>query len=843
MSSLLNKLLSLLTIRRKEYLTIDRDFNILETSMGIQRFAESPEEVKKGQDVRLSFPELLGLEEILLDILEGRQMNFEIQGITRISEQGNPIYIDLCIVKSHIDEGSNHYLIIVLEEVTERMILEQNLVQSSNEKSLLLSALTASKAYIETIIVSMVDALIVTTPSGIIKTINQATQHLFGYSEAELIGQSISMLTREDGVLLTATQPPLFFQEALKVVEVICQAKTGEKLAIAFSCSAIQTDVEGIQNYIYVGRDVTERQRSQKRLAVQYATTRIMSESATPGEAIPKILQVIGENLLWDLGEFWTIEDEQERGGEGGRQWNEQEDMTQPFPQNDYSQTFTARRFAANRSPSEQLPQALVPSSLQLQSPTPQLRCQATWAKPSPSISAFIQKSRQTALAPGVGLAGHVWASAQQAQGQIASGYWSSNIVEDRHFLRSEPAALAGLHGAFAIPIPSDGEVLGVITFFSCEKQPRDEFLLQMMVGIGSQLGQFIKRKQAEAALAESEERYRDLFENATDLIQSCALNGQFLYVNRAWRETLGYSEEQVYRMNLFDILHPDCTVSCLERLSRAMGGEKIEQIQAAFISQNGTKISVEGNINCKFVAGKPVATRAIFRDITQRLQAEEALRYQQAQTERLLLNILPEPIADRLKHDTRTIAEDFAEVSVMFADIVGFTQIAARLPPIELINVLNQVFSAFDRLSEKHGLEKIKTVGDAYMVVGGLPMRRTDHAEAIAEMALDMQAALRQFRQETGKDFNIRIGINTGPVVAGVIGIKKFSYDLWGDTVNIASRMESHGLAGEIQVTAATYERLQEQYLLEKRGIILVKGKGEMTTYFLKGRKVTGRG
>ena len=775
MSSLLNKLLSLLTIRRKEYLTIDRDFNILETSMGIQRFAESPEEVTKGQDVRLGFPELLGLEEILLDILEGRQINFEIQAIARTSEAGNSIYVDICIIKNHIDEDLNPYLIIFLEEVTERMILEQNLVQSSNEKSLILSALTASKAYIETIIVSMADALIVTTPSGIIKTINRATQHLFGYSEEELVGQPISILTREDSVLLAATQPPLLFQEALNVVEVICQTQTGEKLAIAFSCSAIQTDVEGVQNYIYVGRDVTERQRSQKRLAVQYATTRILSESATPSEAIPKILQAIGENLLWDLGEFWTVE---------------------------------------------------------VQNSTLQLRCVDTWVRPSLSISEFIEKSRQTILVPTVGLAGHVW--------DIASGYWSFDIVEDIHFLRSDQAAIAGLHGAFAVPIQSDGEVLGVITFFSCEKQPRDEFLLQVMVGIGSQLGQFIKRKQAEAALAESEERYRDLFENATDLIQSCDLNGQFLYVNRAWRETLGYSEAQVYRMNLLDILHPDCKAACLESLSRAIGGEKIEQIQAAFISQNGTKISVEGNINCKIVAGKPVATRAIFRDITQRLQAEEALRYQQAQTERLLLNILPEPIADRLKHDTRTIAENFAQVSVMFADIVGFTQIAARLRPIELINLLNQVFSTFDRLSEKHGLEKIKTVGDAYMVVGGLPVRRPDHAEAIAEMALDMQAAITKFCREMGNEFNIRIGINTGPVVAGVIGIKKFSYDLWGDTVNIASRMESHGVPGKIHVTTATYERLQEQYLFEKRGVIQVKGKGEMTTYFLQDRKVT---
>jgi PAS domain S-box-containing protein len=328
------------------------------------------------------------------------------------------------------------------------------------------------------------------------------------------------------------------------------------------------------------------------------------------------------------------------------------------------------------------------------------------------------------------------------------------------------------------------------------------------------------------------------LFENATDLIQSCALNGQFLYVNRAWRETLGYSEAQVQQMNLFDIIHPDSKAKSLEIFSRVISGERIAQVQASFITKRGKKISVEGNINCKYIAGKPVATRAIFRDITERLQAEEALRHQQQQTQRLLLNILPEPIADRLKQETSTIAEDFAEVSVMFADIVGFTQMASSLSPIELIDLLNQVFSAFDRLSEKHDLEKIKTVGDAYMVVGGLPMRRADHAEAIAEMALDIQSAIAQFREETGKDFNIRIGINTGPVVAGVIGIKKFSYDLWGDTVNIASRMESHGIPGQIQVTAATYERLREQYLFKERGAIQVKGKGEMTTYFLIGRK-----
>src|SRR2546430_2840354 len=151
---------------------------------------------------------------------------------------------------------------------------------------------------------------------------------------------------------------------------------------------------------------------------------------------------------------------------------------------------------------------------------------------------------------------------------------------------------------------------------------------------------------------------------------------------------------------------------------------------------------------------------------------------------------------------------------------------------------MLNNVCSAFDRLAERHGLEKIKTVGDAYMVVAGLPTPRADHAEAMAEMALDMQAEITRLAAERGREFQLRIGINTGPVVAGVIGLKKFAYDLWGDTVNVASRMESHGVPGRIQVTPDTYARLRDRYQFEERGRIAVKGKGEMTTYFLLRRQ-----
>ena len=210
-------------------------------------------------------------------------------------------------------------------------------------------------------------------------------------------------------------------------------------------------------------------------------------------------------------------------------------------------------------------------------------------------------------------------------------------------------------------------------------------------------------------------------------------------------------------------------------------------------------------------------------------------LQYEQEKSERLLLNILPKPVADRLKQSPEAIAERFDDVTVLFADIVGFTSLSAQISPEELVGMLNKVFSLFDGLADKHGLEKIKTIGDAYMAVAGLPMPRPDHTEAIANMALDMQSELSQVADGA---LAVRIGLHTGPVVAGVIGQKKFSYDLWGDTVNLASRMESHGLPGRIQVSAETYQRLQPHYRLEPRGVTEVKGKGELTTYWLISRR-----
>jgi class 3 adenylate cyclase len=206
--------------------------------------------------------------------------------------------------------------------------------------------------------------------------------------------------------------------------------------------------------------------------------------------------------------------------------------------------------------------------------------------------------------------------------------------------------------------------------------------------------------------------------------------------------------------------------------------------------------------------------------------------------SERLLLNVLPAPIADRLKSGEGLIVDRFDAVSVLFADIVGFTSLSSRIAPEELVSMLNELFSEFDKLAEKHGLEKIKTIGDAYMVVAGIPMPVANHAQAITRMALDMLKVIDVFSVKHKSDLTIRIGIHTGPVVAGVIGQKKFIYDLWGDTVNTASRMESHGVPGRIHVTSATQAQLVDAFELQARDPIEIKGKGKMQTYLVVGAR-----
>jgi adenylate cyclase len=223
-----------------------------------------------------------------------------------------------------------------------------------------------------------------------------------------------------------------------------------------------------------------------------------------------------------------------------------------------------------------------------------------------------------------------------------------------------------------------------------------------------------------------------------------------------------------------------------------------------------------------------------------QRQDALTALQIAQDQAESLLLNVLPRPIAERLRAEPETIADQFTSASILFADVVDFTRRSEQLTPADVVGILDHLFSHFDMLAERYAVEKIKTIGDAYMVAAGVPSPRPDHARALALMALDMIDAMRSHDGVGHLDLELRVGINSGPVVAGVIGRKRFLYDLWGDAVNTASRMESSGTPGRIQITRATYELIGDEFVCEPRGTIPIKGKGEMETWYLIERRTT---
>lgn len=223
---------------------------------------------------------------------------------------------------------------------------------------------------------------------------------------------------------------------------------------------------------------------------------------------------------------------------------------------------------------------------------------------------------------------------------------------------------------------------------------------------------------------------------------------------------------------------------------------------------------------------------------VHQKNRAYALLDEEQKKSERLLLNVLPKEIAPVLKSGIETIADRFGSASILFADVVDFTRLSVQMAPEEMVDLLNYIFTHFDSLVEKYGLEKIRTIGDNYMVASGVPRPRHDHAQAIAKLALDMVDYIDTLAPRNGRRIGFRIGINSGPVVAGVIGRHKFQYDIWGDTVNTASRMESHGLAGKIQITRATQELINNEFVFEPRGTMEIKGKGNMETWFLVQRR-----
>lgn len=474
---LLNKLLSL---RRIEYLAVDRQLKIQETSLKIKEFAERPEQVETGKDARDCFPELIGMESIINEIFEEKRQNFNLKSITRVLNDGSHLYLDLYIFSDR-EQPNGERLIIFCEDVTDSMAAKQNIVQAASESNIKVDYLSNARDYIDKIINLLGDVLLVTTASGTIKKVNQAARHLFGYTESELIGKSISAIAPNSELLSQFSQLPAEQKSELwHQVQVVCQTKTGAKLTLAFSCSTIKTNIdsqhadsETIQDFVCIGRDITELQRTKKRHATQYAVTRILSESNSLDSATPKILQAICENLEWDVGELWTpISQEKQPSMNGEKRVKTLQSLGVPLGC-EFREISVLRRVGV-------------------------------WQRNS-EVSEFVEKSRQMIFALGEGLTGSVW--------QSGFGQWMDDIVNDRNFLRSDLAEQAGLHSAFGFPIGASDRVMGVMTFFSREKQQPDEELLQMMEATGSQLGQFVKRKFAEQELLEVEASLRILYE------------------------------------------------------------------------------------------------------------------------------------------------------------------------------------------------------------------------------------------------------------------------------------------------------------------------------------------
>lgn len=478
----LNILLSkLLSLRRREYLAVARELKIKEISVKVQDFADIHEEVGEGKDLRDSFPELIGIEGLLEGIIEEREQEFQLKSITRVLKDGAYLYQDLYIFGYKEQATADRLIILLCEDVTDSIAAQENMVQAAKENTIKADYLAAKGDYIDKIINSLGDVLLVTGTSGNIKKVNQAAQQLFGYTESELIGKSLSLITAEEELLRKASQlPPALKSEYWPQVKVVCETKIGLKLIVAFSCSTFETsigsqyaDSEVIQDFVYIGKDITKQQRIKNCQEAQYAVTHILSESSSLDSATPRILQAICQSFGWDIGELWTP-------AEGDKE----------------------TRFCAGIK-SEKQPLWCLPLCCLIEE-TIGLRRVAVW-QATEEVSKFAENGEQITFAPGAGLPGAVSRS--------GSPQWITDIVGDRNFVRSRLAQEAGLRSGFGFPIHARGQVVGVMTFFCREELPPDEDLLQIIGVVGSQIGEFVKRKYAEQELQQAEASIRFLYE------------------------------------------------------------------------------------------------------------------------------------------------------------------------------------------------------------------------------------------------------------------------------------------------------------------------------------------
>ncbi|MGK7926936.1 MAG: PAS domain S-box protein, partial [Spirulina sp.] len=387
------------------YLVLAPDLTIIARSQGIGQFVDESA-IAMGRDIREGFPELFGCEEILEEILAGEQANFSLQGITRSRDRGTNLYIDLYFQAYEKSEQIQKELILFVEDVTEKMALEQTLVQASNETKLLNSALVASRNYINRIVTSIADALIVTDTQQIIRTINEATERLFGYEEKELIDRHLSLLVEEGDRVFSQLQEEIAREGEISCnIEVICRTRTDAKITVAFSCSLIQLESETeaqdltlTPEIVYIGRDITDRKRTQQRLAAQYAIANILSESSSLEADTQRILKAIGEILGWDVGELWR-----------------------PISEADHKMIGTGNFSTTSSLDREEL------------FPHSGLRRVDLWTNSEATVSEFITITEMVVLQVGMGLAGRVW---EQGDPQ-----WLADLSGDIDFGQESPAA------------------------------------------------------------------------------------------------------------------------------------------------------------------------------------------------------------------------------------------------------------------------------------------------------------------------------------------------------------------------------------------------------------------